>query len=212
MDIILVTNNKDFDTSEIEENISKEHNLIFTGLDDSASANRNKGLNEVKSDIYIMMDDDMEGFYEGWVEDLIRPMMHNQMILIVSARLMNPDGTRGHMMGDNKVQHSGTHDVLPSTYKGHYRIPTACLAVRRNSLRYNEGFIGSGYEDTDYMNRINIHFNNKRIMINNDCELIHNNIQKNQGGKYFEHNKKLYLSLYPDDTTVTNQRDWTQPK
>jgi len=212
MDIILVTNNNKFDTTEIEESISDEHNLIFTGLDASASVNRNKGLSEVKSEIYIMMDDDMQGFYEGWVEDLIKPMLHNQMILITSARLLNTNGTMGHMMGDNKVFEKGTYDASPSTYRGYTRIPTACLALRKNSLRYNEEFIGSGYEDTDYMNRINMHFKHTRIMINNDCKLIHNNIQQNQGGKYFAHNKALYLSLYPDDTTVTNQVDWTARK
>lgn len=214
MDIILITNNKPSSMiskiKELDNTVSDEHSLIFTGLDASASVNRNIGLSKVTSDIFIMLDDDVEGFYNGWVEDLVKPMLKEEDILVISARLINQDGSVGAMMGDNKVSKAGTWLARPNSYKGYVRLPTACLAVRKNDVRFDEGFIGSGYEDTDYFNKLNECFPRKKIMINNDCRLIHYNVQKNQGGEYFEHNKKYYLSLYPDDTSAKNQKDWTK--
>lgn len=214
MDIILVTNKEPSEVVPklkiITDTIGKDHFLIYTGLDKSASANRNKGLERVESDIFIMMDDDIDGFYYGWLDDLIEPMLKDESIVVTSARLLKEDGTKGFMMGDNKNYNLGAHEVDRSTYKGYYRVPTACLAIRKSGLRFDEGFIGSGYEDTDFLNRLNVAFPEGKMVINNSCQLTHYNHQVNQGGGYFEHNKKHYLSLYPDDTTVQNQRDWTK--
>ena len=87
-------------------------------------------------------------------------------------------------------------------------VPTAAIAFRHTLLRFDEGFIGSGYEDTAFMNE----FNEKhpgRIVVNNQCRLIHANEKKNQGGPYWEHNHEYYMKLYPDDVAVKDQKDWT---
>jgi glycosyltransferase involved in cell wall biosynthesis len=215
-DIILVSNkelcrldNRIFE--ELWESLSKGQDILLTGIEDgSASVNRNFGISKVKSDIFIMIDDDIEGFYKGWVDDLIRPF-YDDRVNIVSARLINRDGSIGSMMGDNKIYKSGVYDARKSSYRGYVRVPTAALAIRKQvALPFDEGFIGSGYEDTDWFNRVNEKFPGGRVMINNDCKLIHHNVQKNQGGKYFEHNKEYYMKLYPDDNTAKNQRDWTK--
>lgn len=214
MDIVLVTNKTKTDMvvkiKNLCSTLGDNHNLIYTGLRGSASMNRNYGLARVSSEIFVMIDDDVEGFYKGWVEDLISPMEEDESIIVTSARLMDRNGKQGPMMGNNRVLGKGVSAASVSGYKGYTRVPTACIAIRNNPLLFDENFIGSGYEDTDYFNRINIIFPDKKIMINNYCELVHLNEQKNQGGEYFEHNKKYYLSLYPDDTTVINQKDWTK--
>ena len=84
MDIILVTN-KPFDKLKIDsinKVTSDKHSFIYTGLDASASKNRNYGLSQVISDIFIMMDDDIEGFYDGWVEDLTKYMKQDKNIIV----------------------------------------------------------------------------------------------------------------------------------
>lgn len=212
IDIVLVSNNKigNISFGNLWVSLLKGHNLIITCLPESASANRNYGISKVTSDIFIMIDDDIEGFYEGWVDDLIKPFS-DERVGIVSARLINKDGSIGSMMGDNKMHKPGTYDARKSSYKGYARLPTAALAIRKEySLSFDEGFKGSGYEDTDWFNRIGEKYPGSRVMINNDCKLIHHNVQQNQGGEYFEHNKKHYMNLYPDDHTAKNQQDWTK--
>lgn len=214
MDIILVTNKKPTKMMPklkiLDDTVEGREFLIYSGIDASASVNRNHGLDRVESDIFIMMDDDIDGFYSGWVNDLVTPMLKDESIIVTSARLLKEDGTKGFMMGDNKNYSPGVHEAEKTTYKGYYRIPTACLAIRKNDLRFDEGFIGSGYEDTDFLNRLNVAFPHMKMVINNDCQLIHYNNMTKQGGQYFEHNKKYYLSKYPDDHTVINQQDWTK--
>jgi glycosyltransferase involved in cell wall biosynthesis len=176
----------------------------------SASVNRNYGLEQVTSDIFVMMDDDITGFYPGWLTDLVQPMIDDPNIMVASIRCLDEKGNIGPMMGGGGMPvDSGVHDVRPSGYKDFKRVPTACIAVRKNPVRFDEGFKGSGYEDTAYLNRINEIYPGHRIVVNNNCKLIHLNNMVNQGGKYWEHNKKHYMSLFPDDTCVVNQSDWT---
>jgi glycosyltransferase involved in cell wall biosynthesis len=179
-------------------------------IGESASVNRNYGLEKSTSDIFVMMDDDITGFYPGWLSDLVQPMIDDPTIMVASIRCLNKDGNIGPMMGGGGIPSDiGVHDVLPSGYRDFKRVPTACIAVRKNDVRFDEGFRGSGYEDTAYLNRINEIYPGCRIVINNNCKLIHLNNMVNQGGKYWEHNKKHYMELFPDDECVVNQSDWT---
>lgn len=211
VDIIFVTNKDKQENYHQLKNIkySDDINIIYTGLNASASINRNHGLSRVTSDIFIMLDDDIYGFYHGWAEELIKPMLMDETIIITSARLLKPDGSFGFMMGDNKIQSPGVHEAKPSFYNKYKRLPTACLAIRKNDLIFDINFVTCGYEDTDYMNRINENYPDLKLVINNNCKLVHLNNMTKQGGKYFTHNKKYYLSKYPDDPEVKNQRDWT---
>jgi hypothetical protein len=216
-DIIIATYKKKEEIQDqidkIEANTSEKHRIIATCQPLSAAKNRNYGLSFANSSIIIMMDDDIIGFYEGWLTDLIHPFEIYPNCILTSARLFDRNKNIIHMMGANGI---------PSTngfYKSNkffndkfYRVATACIAFRKNTVRYNEDFIGSGYEDTSYMNRLNIAFPNSYMMINNNCKLIHLNEEKEQGGKNFEHNKKTYLKEFPDDPSVINQRDWTKRK
>lgn len=193
---------------------SPDCRLIFTGLAASASVNRNHGLDQVESEIIIMMDDDMDGFYPGWVEDLVAPLRSDSTVLLASARLLNADGTAGPCIGAYGLPSSGVVAATKSDYNGWRRLPTACIAFRKCAadIRFDENFIGSGYEDLDWMNRLNAGFPGTTMVLNNNCRLIHHNEEKRQGGKYFEYNKQHYLSNWPDDPTVQGQSDWTRRK
>ena len=212
IDIIFVTHKTDEATMQRFEEVRAsldplKHSLIFTGQPASASINRNYGLAIAQSDIIVMLDDDMRGFYEGWVDDLIKPLEDDRVIL-VSARLLNPDGSIGSCMGAGGLPVEGVCEANRSAYRGYFRLPTACIAFRKNPLRFNEGFVGSGYEDSAFMNDLCVRYPGKIFVVNNNCKLIHENRQVRQGGKFWEHNHKLYMSLYPDDETVKSQKDW----
>lgn len=218
IDIIIPTNKKLEDVKnqieEIDNNTPEDHRVIATCQPLSAARNRNYGLSYANSDIMIMIDDDITGFYAGWLTDLTRYMLKDNSLLICSARLLNKNLEIAHMMGANKVPRNGIgiYEAERFSYKNYYRIATACFAMRKNNVLFDEKFIGSGYEDTDFCNQLNINYPDKKFMINCNCKLIHLNEEKNQGGPYFEHNKQYYLTKYPNDPTVINQKDWTLRK
>jgi len=217
VDIIIVTNKSvqeiDYQVKQLYDNTDEDaFNLIVTSQTSSAAANRNYGLDRSIHDIKIMLDDDIEGFYIGWLRDMLMPL-NDPTIMLASVRLLTPYRQRAPMMGGDPLPFDDKiYDVLPCAYKGYKRVATACIAFRSNPLYFDEGFIGSGYEDTDYMNRLNEFFPDMRMVLNNRCKLIHRNVQQNQGGKFFDHNKAYYLSKYPDDQTVICQKDWVKPK
>lgn len=215
--IIFVSNKSVVESqNKIKELESKSSNdIILTCIDQSASKNRNYGLSQLEGEdrYVIMIDDDIEGFYDGWDIDLLTPLFEDETIMCVSARLIRNNGRYAPMMNDNHIYDPGAYNVRKSSYRGYMRPPTACIGLRveyLKDIKFDENFIGSGYEDTDFFNKLNAAYPEKRIVINNNCKVIHHNEEKNQGGKYFEHNKRYYLSLYPKDTTVINQEDWTQ--
>lgn len=166
------------------------YELIPTCEKVSAAINRNIGLNLSKGEICIQIDDDITGFYPGWGKDLIAPLLVDESIFIVSARLMDKNGSFAFMMGDSK-------DYIKD-YVICQKVPTACIAHRKMSIRYDENFIGSGFEDDDMLLAFKCSYPDKKIAINNKCRLVHNNEQKNQGGKNWVHNKSYFLSKHPE--------------
>jgi glycosyltransferase involved in cell wall biosynthesis len=163
---------------------SPDCTIIATCKPVSAAINRNDGLNQATSDIVIMIDDDTGGYYKNWWRDLIRPLIEDSSIVYVSARLIKEDGTPAPMMHNNPCM---TRDVVDVPYA-----PTACVAFRNDNLRFDEGYIGSGYEDTDFCEQLKIRYPNKWFVINNTCRIIHKNEQKFQHGKFAELNRQRY--------------------
>ena len=175
--------------------------IIATCQPVSAAMNRNCGLNFVTSEIFIMMDDDISGFYPDWDYDLRLPLTLCDEIMIVSARLHQPDGktTMGAALNHAKGIFRAEND----------RVATACIAMRNNPIRFDERFLGSGYEDTHYMQELKRKYGPAKVWVTNHCNLVHNNEMKNQGGQYWKYNHNLYMQLNPDDEAVRNQEDWT---
>lgn len=177
-----------------------ECNFIPTGIKASASVNRNYGLvrsRESKAEYIIMMDDDIGGFFEGWHNMLIQPLIDDKDIRIVSARLITKDSDFSPMQGvdfDLSKDLSIAKDVILS----------ACIAFRKkdvlDKLWFDMEFIGSGFEDTLFTHQLYEMYKNTNCLfvVNNKCKLIHYHEMKNQGGKYFDYNKKIFLSRCKD--------------
>lgn len=163
---------------------SPECTIIPTCLKGSAAHNRNAGLDASTSDIVIMCDDDTDGFYRGWWRDLIRPLFEDRSIIYISARLINRNGTQAPMMHNNPREDL---PVVDCKYT-----PSACVAFWRDGTMFDEGYIGSGFEDTDFCDQLRTKNPNGRIVINNRCRIIHFNEQKNQHGEYWQKNEKRY--------------------
>ena len=156
----------------------------------SASKNRNLGLDQATGSYIVMLDDDIEQFPQGWVKKLVDVLQNHPNCAMVSPQLARPDGSPGFMMGGVTPQRSG---LTAATER---KLPTACVAIRRNGLRFDERFIGSGWEDDDYCAQLRAANPSAEFFVCHDVWVVHRNEMKNQRGPHWQHNKNLFQSKW----------------
>lgn len=159
--------------------------VIPTCQNMSAAKQRNYGLDQATTDIVIMIDDDVMGFSLNWWSRLIQPLIDDDSILMVSARLMRDNGEYGAMMFPGDV--AGKVCEVEA-------VPTACCAFRNNGMRFHEGFRKSGFEDTWFCHCLKRQMPGGKIVINNEVRIVHINEEKGQREEY-AHNKALFDEL-----------------
>lgn len=177
---------------------TNDSDVIVSGLPASASVNRNYCLSLIDvGEVAIMLDDDIEGFYDRivdsfymtWLDDLTRPL-RNESVVMASARLLNPDGTFGPTC-------SRCYDAEPEEIEiksnGVCVIPTAAIAFRYRGHKFDEHFIGSGFEDGDICMQYLESDPTAKFIQSNRCRLVHLNLMRNQKGKYWHHNQAYYF-------------------
>ncbi len=197
---------------EIEYNTPEIHRLIVSCQPLSAARNRNYCLSYADSDIITMLDDDIRGFYPGWLTNLLYPIMQDKNIIMCSARLLdnNKNIAPGMgMVGDQNgyAEIHATYEINDIEYK---RVTPAAVVFRKSDILFDENFIGSGYEDTSFMNEISKKFNGMKFIVNNHCKLIHMNESTNQGGNYWKHNHDYYCKKHPWDIIAKDQKCWVK--
>lgn len=190
IDIIIPTlkSRADIDglVKEAAETAGCDVTVTATCLEASAAQNRNFGLDNSSSDPVIMIDDDMEGFPDGWVVALVKVLDDYPDCVMVSPQLAAPNGSAGFMMGGCRVAKQGTTVAVGK------RLPTACVAFRRTDLRFDEIYTGSGFEDDDYCHQLVQRFPNAEFRVCHDVWVVHRNEKKNQHGKFWPRNQALY--------------------
>ena len=174
----------------VRTNTRTEHSIITTCLDACASKNRNVGLEKAESNLIIMMDDDVIGFHPGWEEELIAIMQDSEVVM-ASPRLITPAGAPGLMLGHPPPLTNGERWAVPDR-----ELPTACIIIRKNELRFDENFIGSGWEDTDYCAQLRQKHPQGKFIVTGKTRITHKNEMKNQAGEIFEKNKAYFFSKW----------------
>lgn len=179
LDIIIPTCKEMHELEEqhktIQETKLSSGKIIYTCTKNSASINRNIGLNSTSSDIVIMIDDDIEGFFPGWDLELVRPILEVKDTVMSAARLFNPNGSVQVTLGTERMP------LTPHFIDAEHRqILSACIAFVKTELRFDENYTGSGFEDTDFCRQMVKKFPHGRIIVNNLCKLVHRNERKNQ--------------------------------
>lgn len=182
---------------EIESSTPEEHRIVAQCEKKSAAKNRNIAHSKAISDFIIMLDDDIKGFYFGWVSDLINPLLSNTNIVFSSARLISEDGNFASMMHTRFLTDLSC-EFVPAC-------PTACFAYRKadldslikfhneDSLPFDESFVGSGWEDTALCADLKKKYPHSQFVIVNKCKLIHLNEMKNQHvNNTYKRNKQYY--------------------
>lgn len=145
-----------------------------------AAKNRNIGLGLADSEVRIMLDDDITGFPDGWARQLVETMATHPECVMVSPQLVRPNGEYGIMMGCQVGRPIGTGSKVVD---GPYLL-TACIAIRQDRLRFDEQFVGSGWEDNDYCCQQNALHPGCIRMINHDVQVVHRNEMKNQKDQF----------------------------
>ena len=174
--------------AEIEANTLHPHRVIATCQRVSAPKNRNYGLTVAESSIIVMVDDDMTGFFKGWLIKMIEPIQADANVCMVSARLMRETGEAAHNSGDN-------YDLDSKwAYVQRKVIPSAAIAFIDIGLKFDEEYIGSGFEDTDLCFQYHRENPDYEFVINNECRLVHRNEMKSQKSDgIWEHNQAIFL-------------------
>lgn len=169
--------------------------ILYTGLQASASANRNRGLFWSHGEVVAMVDDDVEfdGESQGWLANMLKVLFRPEVVM-VSSQLLKPSGEFAYMTG---LQDCGLkpktegESIVPSK-----RLLTACCAFKHHGLRFDEDYVGSGFEDVDFCNQLSQKVPDGQFVVCHDAKVIHRNEQKHQHGANYEHNKALYFKKW----------------
>ncbi len=164
-----------------------DHKLFASCKIASAATNRNICLEQGGSEIIIMIDDDIQGFFHGWAHYLIKPLL-DPWIGMVSARLFNVNGTVQKTCMHNDAL---SPELITLTPEPNRIMPSAAIAFRRTNLRFDENFLGSGWEDTDFCRQYWQKFPNCKFVVTNACKLVHRNEMKSQG-VHWARNKEYF--------------------
>jgi len=151
----------------------------------SAARNRNRCLDRSSGDTMVMMDDDVFGFFPGWIDMLVSPLIDQpEKFSIISARFSStkkrrrgkPGSRFSSMLGDGGVRGPrGTMQVaLHREGSPVQMVCSACIAFRvSDGVRFDEGYDGAVFEDSDFCMQMRRKFPNRDIVINNKCVLEH---------------------------------------
>jgi len=165
--------------SQIRNTVVHEMDLIVVSGDSSAAKNRNIGLDKAKGEFVIMCDDDIDKFPYGWDKDLIDVLKETKASM-VGARLLNPDGT---LQKVNYRNYDLSKDIVEVR-----NLITACCAFKNTKLRFDENYIGGGYEDTDFCRQLG-----GKFFVANVVKLVHKNECKNQ---FRQKNKRYFMEKW----------------
>jgi hypothetical protein len=125
----------------------------------------------------------MEQFPAGWAKRLVEVIASRPNAVMVSPQLKSPNGGPGPMMGDCQVRKEG---ITAARQK---KLPTACVVIRKNELRFDVNFLGSGWEDDDYCLQLRQKYPQAEFLVCHDVWIVHRNEMKNQGGENWKKNK-----------------------
>ena len=167
---------------------SPGHEIVTSCLPASAAINRNSCLDHIAPDeVAVMLDDDIGGFDPGWIDDLTRPLS-DESVVMVSARLLTPEGVFGPTC-------SRCYDATPEEIEiksnGECILPTAAIAFRWRGHLFDEHYLGSGFEDSDWCHQYLRDDPAAKFLQSNRCRLIHWNEMKEQG-RHWKHNRMYF--------------------
>jgi hypothetical protein len=149
------------------------YELIISSSPNSVSYNSNRALERATGEYILKIDDDVFDAPYAWDKKLIDVLEENANVVIVSARVMNPNGTIQNTC-------SQSFDLIPSLVEPPSGLaPFCCVAWRNDGMRFDENFKGSSFDDTDFNFQMRMKYPYGIAMINNDVRIKHKLESKN---------------------------------
>lgn len=173
------------------------HNIVYTGDETgSAARNRNLGLERSGADVVVMVDDDIEFWVPeafGWLRVLAEALARPEVVM-VSAQLLKPEGGFAYMTGlddcGGKPRRDGEWVVPTRT------LLTACCGIKPHGLRFDEGYVGSGFEDCDFCHRLAAVKPDGVFLVCHAALAVHRNEAKEQRGRNWRQNEARYKHIW----------------
>jgi hypothetical protein len=169
--------------------VAGEPRIIATCQPVSAAVNRNLGLDQAFSEVVLMVDDDVTKFPAGWNLKLEQLLCMESNAVMVSAHLLTTSGQPAQMLGDPERKERGVGEVTRR------ELPTACIALWNDGLRFDEQYVGSGWEDTHFCAALKVVYPEGRFLVDFDVAVVHLNEMKRQGVN-FSSNRTKYESVW----------------
>lgn len=175
----------------IEEIVAAGGNPIQIHSKSSAAINRNAGLAAVSNaEMVVMIDDDIKPMHRDWLKIMIGALSRPEVVM-VSAQLYAANGERfGYMTGLQDwggIPKDTGETVVPTK-----RLLTACCAFKPSGCKFDEGYVGSGFEDIDFCNQLAAARPDGIFLVCHDAHVIHFNEMREQRGINWVMNKARY--------------------
>ena len=179
--------------------VTPDADIFASCLQASASVNRNACLDQIEvGDVACMIDDDIEGFYPHWRLDLLASLWVVPGTVMVSARLLNPDGSFGPTCSRCFAREPMEIVLKPHPNHAHCIMPSAAIAFVHRGHRFPADVLrGSGWEDNWFCAEYVEADPDAVFVQSNRCQLRHLNQQKGQHGENWAHNKAEFFKRWP---------------
>lgn len=174
---------------QMESTAGTDCRIIASCQPVSAACNRNFCLDLASTPIIVMMDDDMEGWFPGWATKLVEPLLACPEVVMVSARLMAPNGELGPSCYRNRDLSQRWVTIPPAR---ECVMPSAAIAFRNWGIRFDPEFQGSGWEDNDFCFNYLAMDPAAQFVVNNEVKLVHRNEEKQQKGAVWQVNHAYF--------------------
>lgn len=167
----------------VEQTADVPYELVVACERRSVARNRNAGLDRARGDLVAFLDDDVL-LPAHWMSRLLERLLARADVGAVSAHLVFPDGapqTRRPDLGPDELW-----DVpLPGTCFVYSR-------ARVDDQRFDEGYEGSQWEDTDWMWRTRAR--GLRTLMTGAVRVVHDHALREN--RWLEHNMRRFERVW----------------
>jgi GT2 family glycosyltransferase len=184
--LLLVNNASTDGTIDYLREVSKSHEnvaIINNSRNEGFAKGNNRALEVATGQYILFLNNDTECIMPNWLDGMVQVLDNNPLAGIVGARLLYPDDK----YGKTYIQHAGVffNGIAPmhiGRNKLDSEVPNngieelqavtgACMLVRKDFAKFDEGYIQGYYEDTDMC--MGVREAGYKVFINNNVRLIH---------------------------------------
>jgi len=169
----------------IRETATTRYELICQPNRASAAVNSNRLLDDAASDRVILLDDDIGCLQKGWDARLLDTLERYPGVGCVAPRLVDRGG---QLLGPSRF-------VRPGCVVTGFEVWGAVLAFRRSQLRYDEAYLRTQCDDTDFLLQ---HLTAGRLLaIDGAVDLVHmREVSRDPAAPWFAHNYRHFLEKW----------------